>query len=114
MGAGKITPEVVSITKEFDTASVPLMKLAFAGTTTPTATIVITQEATDTGDAYLQYTLSDVIIQSFHVSANDSSKPQDIFSMNIGKVEIKASPTDETGAVQPSIGGYNFATAVPM
>ena len=114
VSAGKITPSDVHIVKEFDTASVPLMKLAFGGTNTPTATIVVTQQATDDGEAYLQYTLSEVIISSFQVSASDSGKPTDIISLNFAKVEIKASPTDESGNKQPSIGGYDFAKANPL
>jgi type VI protein secretion system component Hcp len=114
LSAGKITPSDVHVVKEFDTASVPLMKLAFAGTNTPTATIVVTQQATDDGEAYLQYTLSDVIISSFQVSASDSGKTTDVISINFSKIEIKANPTDETGTKQPSIGGYDFAKANPM
>lgn len=114
LSAGKITPSDVSIMKEFDLASVPLMKLAFAGVNSPVATIVITQQATDSGQAYLTYTLSQVIISSFQVSASESGKPMDSISLNFSKVEVKASPTDDTGKQINSIGGYDFSQALPI
>jgi type VI secretion system secreted protein Hcp len=114
LSAGKITPSDVSMQKEFDLATVPLLKLAFAGTNTATATIAITQQATNSGAAYLTYTLTDVIVSSFNQGSGADGTPTDSFTLNFSKVEIKASPTDMTGQPVNSIGGYDFAKSLPM
>lgn len=114
LSAGKITPSDVSFQKGFDIASVPLMKLAFAGNAIDQATIAITQQASDSGEAYLTYTLFDVIISSFQVAAADSGSPLDSISLNFAKLEVKANPTDEKGKPQQSVGGYDFTMANPI
>ncbi|CAN5127070.1 N/A [soil metagenome] len=114
LSAGKITPSDVSIVKEFDVASLNLMKLAFAGKNVPLCVIAVTQEATDVGQTYLQYTLHDVIISSFQVSATDTGKPIDNITLNFSKIEAKASPTDERGNPINTVGGYDFAKALPF
>ncbi len=110
MGAGKVTPHDVSMSKEMDQSSVPLMKLVFAGTNQSTARIVVTQ-STDTGDAYLEYTLTNAIVSSFQTAASSEGVPTENFSINFTKIEVKANPTDATGTAQQTVGSYDFEKA---
>jgi type VI secretion system secreted protein Hcp len=115
LSAGKITPSDVSIQKDFDTASVPLLKLAFGGTTqTSPVVIVVTQQATDVGTTYLKYTLTNVIVSSFSQGGGSSGSPSDTFTLNFTQIEIAASPTDSAGNPIQSVGGYNFQTATNL
>ncbi|WP_309644002.1 type VI secretion system tube protein Hcp [Phenylobacterium sp.] len=110
MPAGKITPHDVSMMKEMDQSTVPLMKLVFAGTNQAKARIVVTQ-STDSGDAYLEYTLTNAIVSSFQTSANSEGLPIENFAINFTKVEVKANPTSATGGSQQVVGEYDFEKA---
>jgi type VI secretion system secreted protein Hcp len=114
LSAGKITPSDVSIQKEFDGASVPLLNLAFAGSNQPTAVIAVTQQASNTGEKYLEYTLTNVIISSFSQGAGASGTPTDSFTLNFTKCNIIASPTGTDGTPVQTVGGYDFATATQL
>lgn len=108
MGAGKITPSDVTAHKEFDKASVPLLKLAFAGLPKESCEIVVTQQASDVGEAYLRYKLFKVFISSFVVGASDNGSPQDTFTINFEKMEVTATTVDDSNNPSPLRGGYDF------
>jgi len=115
LSSGKITPMDVSMHKEFDSASVPLLKLAFAGKSIPQALIAVTRTASNTATAYLTFTLSNVIISSFQTSGTDSSEalPMDSITLNFSKIELASSPTDAANNVTGNIvGSYDFVQAV--
>jgi type VI secretion system secreted protein Hcp len=116
LSAGKITPSDVSIQKDFDTASIPLLNLAFAGTSSNQPVIIgVTQTAKPANDTskYLEYTLTNVIISSFSQGAGSSGTPTDSFTLNFTKCNLLAAPTGADNTPQQTVGGYDFALAQP-
>jgi len=112
-GGGSISNTDVMVQKKFDNATVPLMKLLFAGKNLDSVKIAVTQSASDTGQAYLLYTLSNVILSSWNISAGGGD-PMDSFSLNFTKIELTAQPTSEDNSFTQVVGGYDFKEVKPL
>jgi type VI secretion system secreted protein Hcp len=87
----KSVPSVtdISLVKMEDEASGMLMQEAYSGK--GKATVIISFVRTDAGggEAYLQYTLSNVMLTSWSAGGSSDDRPQETFSLNFTKIETK-------------------------
>lgn len=92
------TPSVaeISVKKMLDEASGGLIKEAFSGA--GKATVVISFVRTDGGGgvAYLQYTLSDVMLSGYSITSQ-GDRPSESVSLNFVTIETKIIPQNTDG-----------------
>jgi type VI protein secretion system component Hcp len=110
MSAGKITPHDISLVKDFDQSTVPLMQQTFKGQKIPLAKVVVTQQASDQGATYLEYDLTGVFISSYQLSGSDEALPTEHITLNFQAINIVTNQVTPTGN-QRVAGGYDFAGA---
>lgn len=105
------TPSVseITVTKELDEATEGLLKEAFNGAGKATAVISFVRTDGGGGVAYLEYTLSNVMISGWSTSSG-GDKPSKSFSLNFTKIEVKTTPQKDDGtAGDPSTVTYDLA-----
>ncbi len=90
----------ISVTKEFDKASVKLLTEAYQGTGSgDAATVQIDFVRTNKGklDVYSTFTLSNVIISGYSLSSA-GDRPSESLSLNFVKIETKVTPMNADGS----------------
>jgi type VI secretion system secreted protein Hcp len=93
----------VTVTKEFDSTSVPLFVEAAVGKGRKVE-IHFVNSGADKSIAYYEMTLSDALISSFSQSSN-GEEPSESVSINFTKIELK-----QTTGKTTSVGGYDLST----
>jgi type VI secretion system secreted protein Hcp len=95
-GAGKVAVHDISITKKIDKASPTLFRATTSGRHFPTVTL----EARRSGEAYLTYTLEDVMITGVHVSGD-----RETVTLSYARLTTTSRPTIERSPVieRPSV-----------
>jgi type VI secretion system secreted protein Hcp len=85
------TPSVseIVLTKDEDEASGKLLQEAYSGAGKATAVLSFVRTDAKGGVAFLEYTLTNVMLSSWSTSAGGDGKPTESFSLNFTKVETK-------------------------
>jgi type VI secretion system secreted protein Hcp len=95
----------ITVTKEFDKASVKLLTEAYQGTGDGDAkTVQIDFVRTNKGklDVYSTFTLSNVIISGYSLSSG-GDRPSESLSLNFVKIETKVTPMKPDGTADNAV-----------
>lgn len=87
-GAGKVSMNSFSITKQIDVSSPKLFTAAQAGGGKKLGTVVFTVVNPNTGSDWFQLTLSNAIVGSYGISSG-GDRPTESLSLNFTKIEFK-------------------------
>ena len=102
--AGKVSIEDMAFVKRIDRAS-PLLALACAsGRHIKVAVLSARRSGEGRGrDVYLRYTLTNVLVSSYHVAGSQGELPSDQFSLNFGRLTMDYQTMNADGAAGPVI-----------
>lgn len=105
----------VTLSKQFDKASIALFKSAVAGMgAAETAKIHICQSDGSKIVPYVQYELTNTLISGYSVSSG-GDRPTESLSLNFTKVQIKFTEGDpEASEANPVVAGFDIATGKPI
>jgi type VI secretion system secreted protein Hcp len=106
------TPSVseITVTKTMDEATGKLIQEAYKGDGKATAVISFVRTDANGGKAYLEYTLTNVMISGYSVSSG-GDMPSESVSLNFTKIETKIIPADiGNEAAEPFPVTYDLAT----
>ncbi|RYE38500.1 MAG: type VI secretion system tube protein Hcp [Sphingobacteriales bacterium] len=105
----------VTITKVADVATAALFKEAVTGSAGKKVTIKFLQTGTDKVVEYMTYTLEDVLVSGYSVSADGESDPVESISLSFANVLVTYNDFDSGNkSGSPQRGGYNLRTAKPI
>lgn len=118
LGAGKVTPSDLTISKMLDDSSIQMVKDAFEGKITDTVQLAVVQMAGDQlADKYVEYTLSKVIVSGHSINghgggAND--RPHESYSFNFSQFQSAQEVRDAGNQPRKLVAGYDFEAAKKM
>ncbi len=105
----------VTVTKAMDAASGGLFKASVTGDAGVKVEIHVVQTGANNVEKYAVYTLEDVIISSFNISASAGGPPQESLSLSFSKVEADLTHADKTNKNTTNMRvGYDLTTATPL
>ena len=105
----------VSATKMMDNASGGLFKESLTGVEGVEVQIHIVQTGAKQVEKYAAYTLSDVLISSYSVSASGGSAPGEALSLSFSKIVADLQGADKTNKNGQNMKvGYDLTTGVPQ
>lgn len=100
----------ITLTKTTDVSSTKLLQQACTGNQGKDATIDLVTSG-NPGDTYIQYQLTNTIIDSYEVSSS-GERPEETITLNFTKFSVKYTPYDESNQPGgPQIASYDLATA---
>ena len=113
MSAGKVTPGDLHLSKRQDDTTTQFMLQALQGKNTDTATLAVTQQASDTGaDKYIEYVMQNVICSSFTTSgAGTGGEPMENIALNFSSVQFNQFLKNASGQERAVRGGFDFTKA---
>ncbi len=118
LGAGKVTPSDVVISKMLDDSSIQMVKDSFEGKITPTVQLAVVQMAGDQlADKYVEYTLSKVIVSSHQISGSGGGaddRPHETFTLNFSQFQSSQEIRDANNQPRKLVAGYDFEAAKKM
>lgn len=113
----KPTIHEFTIGKVMDKTSPNLFSEACVGKAKSSVQIHVCQTG-DTISPYMQYTLSNVLISNYQVSATnkaDKAAPEESVTLNFDKIEMKYTPYDESHkASSPIPAGYDLSSGTKI
>ena len=105
----------VTFTHKTDNSATALFKEAVSGSTGKTVEIKFVQTGTDALIEYMSYTLYDVLVSGYSISADGDSDPVETVSLSYSKIEVKYNDYDKNNAsASPQVVGYDLTTAKPL
>ena len=85
----------LEISKQLDSASVPIQFAMLRGQAFDTVELEVTREGGDSGPlVYLKYELLNVVVSDYSISGDSEDVPEDSFSLNFERVRVEYIPTD--------------------
>ncbi|MET0270040.1 MAG: type VI secretion system tube protein Hcp [Sphingomonas sp.] len=116
LSAGKVTPGDLHLVKRQDDTTTPFMLQALQGKNTDSATLAVTVQASETGEAkYIEYVLKNVICSSFSTSGSgQGGEPTENITLNFSSVEFNQFLKDEANNERAVRGGYDFTKAAKV
>lgn len=105
----------VTITKPLDAASGGLFRQSVVGDEGVTVVFHVVQTGAAAVEDYAVYTLEDVIVSSYNISAAAGSAPQETISLSFAKIEADLRHADKKN-MNSKVGpvGYDLTTATPL
>jgi type VI secretion system secreted protein Hcp len=105
----------VTVTKALDAASGGLFKASVVGDEGVNVEIHVVQTGGNKVEKYAAYTLEDVIISSYSVTAAAGGPPQESLSLSFAKIEGDLTHADKTHKNTTNMRvGYDLTTAKPL
>jgi type VI secretion system secreted protein Hcp len=107
-GAGKVQVQPFAITKAVDASSPQFFLYSCNGKHIPTVVLELTKQG-DTPQAFLRYTLGDVIVSSVQMSGKgETDRPTEEISFNFAKINIEYMGSNAKGAGVRSEAGWDL------
>ena len=112
LSSGKVTPGDLHLVKRQDDTTAQFMLQSLQGKNTESATLAVTVQASDGGEAkYIEYVMDNVICSSFSTSGqNGGGEPMENITLNFTKVQFNQFLRDATNAERAVRGGHDFLT----
>jgi type VI secretion system secreted protein Hcp len=110
-GAGKVRFEDLTISKPTGKGSPLLMVACASGKHLPAVQLVVTQASlgsTDKQQVFLQITLKDVLVSSYHQSGDSAGSPQDEMSLNFTDIEYDQTISAADGSITVQSATWNL------
>ncbi|WP_078085355.1 Hcp family type VI secretion system effector [Microbulbifer mangrovi] len=105
----------VTVTKRIDAASGGLFKASVTGDEGVKVEIHVVQTGANSVEKFAVYTLEDVIISSYSISASSGGAPQEAISLSFSKIEADLNHADKTNKNPKNMRvGYDLSTATPL
>ncbi|UTA46632.1 type VI secretion system tube protein Hcp [Simiduia sp. 21SJ11W-1] len=105
----------ITVTKPLDSASGGLFKASVTGDAGVKVEIHVVQTGANKVEKYATYTLEEVIISSYSVSAAAGGAPQESLSLSFAKIEADLTHADKTNKNTKNMRvGYDLTTATPL
>lgn len=105
----------ITVTKAADTSATALFKEAVTGAAGKKVTIKFVQTGSDKVVEYMTYTLEDVLVSGYSVSASGDSDPFESISLSYSKIMVNYNDFDKTNkSANPQRVGYDLTTAKPL
>ena len=103
------------MTKPADTSATALFKEAVTGSSGKKVTIKFVQTGADKVVEFMTYTLEDVLVSGYSVSADGESDPMESISLSFSKIMVNYNDYDKTNkSANPQRVGYDLTTAKPL
>lgn len=113
--ATRPTISEVTLTKPADTSATALFKEAVTGSSGKKVTIKFLQTGADKVVEYMTYTLEDVLVSGYSVSADSEGDPMESISLSFSKIMVNYNDYDKTNkSANPQRVGYDLSTAKPL
>lgn len=113
--ATRPTISEVTLTKPADTSATSLFKEAVTGSSGKKVTIKFVQTGADKVVEFMTYTLEDVLVSGYSVSADANSDPMESISLSFSKIMVNYNDYDKTNkSANPQRVGYDLTTAKPL
>ena len=113
--AGRPSLSEVTVTKQLDASSGLLLKSSLTGAEGVTVLIHVVKTGADSVEKYAEYTLEEVIISSYSMSASAGGAPQESISLSFAKIEADLAHADKTNINPANIRvGYDLTLAEPL
>lgn len=113
--ATRPTISEVTITKQADTSATALFKEAVTGSAGKKVVIKFVQTGSDKLVEFMTYTLEDVLVSGYSVSASSESDPVESISLSFAKIMVNYNDFDKTNkSSNPQRVGYDLTTAKPL
>lgn len=112
---GKPNISEVTLGKEADNSVAALFKEAVSGSAGKKAILSFTRTGTEKVEEFMSYTLYDVLVSGYSISADGDEEPLENITLSFSKCEIlykDHDATNKTGSPQRS--GYDLAKATPL
>lgn len=118
IGAGKVSPADLTISKMLDDSSIQLIKDAFEGKVTETVQLAVVQmSGNKLAEKYVEYTMNNVIISSHHIAGSGqgaSARPHEQFGFNFSKIVSAQEIRDAKMQSRKLMAGYDFEAATKV
>ncbi len=102
----------VTFTHKTDNSATALFKEAVSGSNGKTVTIKFVQTGADKLVEFMTYTLTDVLVSGYSISADGHGDPIESVSLSYSKIEVKYNDYDKSNkSASPQIVGYDLTTA---
>lgn len=111
--SGKVQPGDLHLVKRQDDTTTTFMLQALQGKNTPTATLAVTLQASETGaDKYMEYVMDNVICSSFQTTGSQAGgEPMESISLNFTKIGFNQFLKDAQNNERAVRGVYDFTLA---
>ena len=114
-GAGRAEFDDLHVVTRIGKASPKLILAAAAGTHLKSAVLTAVRGSGKSGDAYLTYHLSDVVVTRVDHEADDGDTPIEEVSLGYAKLEISYRPTSASGKIGPPVSaGWDVKANKPL
>jgi len=105
----------VTVTKPLDASSGGLFKSSVTGDAGVKVEIHVVQTGAEKVEKYAVYTLEEVIISSYSISASAGGAPSESISLSFAKIEADLTHADKTNKNTKNMKvGYDLTTAKPL
>lgn len=105
----------ITVTKPADTSATSLFKEAVTGSSGKKVVIKFVQTGADKVTEYMTYTLEDVLVSGYSVSASGESDPMESISLSFAKIMVNYNDFDKSNkSANPQRVGYDLTTAKPL
>ncbi|MBB5211387.1 Hcp family type VI secretion system effector [Microbulbifer hydrolyticus] len=105
----------VTVTKRIDAASGGLFKSSVTGDEGVKVEIHVVQTGANSVEKFAVYTLEDVLISSYSISASAGGAPAESISLSFAKIEADLAHADKTNKNPKNMRvGYDLTTASPL
>lgn len=105
----------VTFTHKTDNSATALFKEAVTGSKGKKVIVKFVQTGTDKLVEYMNYTLYDVLVSGYSISADGEGDPTESVSLSYSKIEVKYNDYDKSNAsASPQVVGYDLTTAKPL
>lgn len=102
----------VNFTHKTDNSATALFKEAVSGSAGKKVTIKFVQTGTEALVEYMNYTLYDVLVSGYSITADGDSDPVESVSLSYSKIEVKYNDYDKSNAsASPQVVGYDLTVA---
>jgi|SRR5690554_603584 type VI secretion system secreted protein Hcp len=113
--ATRPTISEITMSKPADTSATALFKEAVTGSSGKKVTIKFVQTGADKVVEFMTYTLEDVLVSGYSVSADGESDPMESISLSFSKIMVNYNDYDKTNkSANPQRVGYDLTTAKPL
>ncbi len=109
---GKPYVTEVALTKKADNSVSAIFKEAVSGSAGKKASIKFVRTGTDKVEQFMEYTLYDVLVSGYDITAHGDEEPQESITLSFSKCEINYTDYDNSNkSGNPQRAGYDLTTA---
>jgi len=113
--ATRPTISEITVTKVADISTTALFKEAVTGSAGKKVVIKFVQTGSDKLVEYMTYTLEDVLVSGYSISADSEGDPMESISLSFAKVMVNYNDFDKSNkSANPQRVGYDLTTAKPL